>query len=78
MENLPQKGPLLIVINHIGMPMCRHHFGFTLPPDALGKIELYDLPIWKLIDWYGVIWLHRGRADIRACAALMVPLSVCL
>ena len=37
------------------------------PPDALGKIELYDLPILgKLMDWYGIIWLHRGRADIRA------------
>ena len=68
LENVPPKGPLLVVINHIGdadVPAIISALPF--PPDALGKIELYDLPILgKLIDWYGVIWLHRGRADIRA------------
>jgi 1-acyl-sn-glycerol-3-phosphate acyltransferase len=38
----------------------------------LGKIELFDLPILgKLMDWYGVIWLHRGRADTRALRAAL-------
>lgn len=77
MENLPQKGPLLIVINHIGdadVPAIISALPF--PPDALGKIELYDLPILgKLIDWYGVIWLHRGRADIRALRAALDGLA---
>ena len=37
-------------------------------PEVLGKIEmLYDFPIvGRLMDWYGVIWLHRGRPDRRA------------
>jgi 1-acyl-sn-glycerol-3-phosphate acyltransferase len=40
--------------------------------DALGKIELYDFPILgKLMEWYGIIWLHRGRADKRAIRAAL-------
>ncbi len=73
MENFPQKGPVLIVINHIGDSDVPALIS-TLPctPDALGKIELYELPILgKLIDWYGVIWLHRGHADTRALRAAL-------
>ena len=73
MENFPQQGPLLVVINHLGdsdVPALISTFPF--PPDALGKIELYDLPILgKLMDWYGVIWLHRGQADTRALRAAL-------
>ncbi|MHB8777215.1 MAG: lysophospholipid acyltransferase family protein [Anaerolineales bacterium] len=73
LENFPQKGPLLVVINHIGdadAPAIISTLPF--PPDALGKIELYDLPILgKLLDWYGIIWLHRGRPDIRALRAAL-------
>lgn len=73
MENFPKKGPLLIVINHIGdsdVPALISTLPF--PPDALGKIELYELPVLgKLIDWYGVIWLHRGQADTRALRAAL-------
>lgn len=73
LENFPQKGPLLVVINHIGDADAPAIISiFPSPPDALGKIELYDLPILgKLIDWYGIIWLHRGRADIRALRAAL-------
>jgi 1-acyl-sn-glycerol-3-phosphate acyltransferase len=73
MENFPKQGPLLVVINHLGdsdVPALISTFPF--PPDALGKIELYELPILgRLIDWYGVIWLHRGRADTRALRAAL-------
>ena len=73
MENFPREGPVLVVINHLGdsdVPALISTFPF--PPDALGKIELYELPILgKLIDWYGVIWLHRGRADTRALRAAL-------
>jgi len=77
LENVPPKGPLLVVINHIGdadVPAIISALPF--PPDALGKIELYDLPtLGKLIDWYGVIWLHRGRADISALRAALDGLA---
>lgn len=63
----------MVVINHIGdsdVPALISVLPF--PPDALAKIELYELPILgKLIDWYGVIWLHRGHADIRAIRAAL-------
>jgi 1-acyl-sn-glycerol-3-phosphate acyltransferase len=68
MENFPHTGPVMVVINHLGdsdVPALISTLPF--PPDALGKVELYELPILgKLIDWYGIIWLHRGQADIRA------------
>ena len=73
MENFPARGPVLVVINHLGdsdVPALISTLPF--PPDALGKIELYELPILgKLIDWYGVIWLHRGHADTRALRAAL-------
>lgn len=73
MENFPKKGPLLIVINHIGDSDVPALISILpSPPDALGKIELYELPVLgKLIDWYGVIWLHRGQADTRALRAAL-------
>lgn len=77
LENFPPKGPLLVVINHLGdadAPAIISRFPF--PPDALGKIELYDLPILgRLMDWYGVIWLHRGRPDKRALRAALDGLA---
>lgn len=73
LENFPKVGPLLVAFNHIGdsdVPVLISVL--PSPPDALGKIELYDLPILgKLIDWYGIIWLHRGRADTKALRAAL-------
>ena len=73
MENFPRRGPLLVVINHIGdsdVPALISSLPF--PPDALAKIELNEIPLLgKLMDWYGVIWLHRGQADTRAIRAAL-------
>jgi 1-acyl-sn-glycerol-3-phosphate acyltransferase len=73
MENFPTHGPVLVVINHLGdSDVIALISTLPSPPDALGKIELYELPILgKLIDWYGVIWLHRGQADTRALRAAL-------
>jgi len=77
LENIPMHGPLLIAINHLGdadVPALISSLPFT--PDALAKIELYDLPILgKLIDLYGVIWLHRGKPDKRALRAALDGLA---
>ena len=73
MENFPAQGPALVVINHLGdSDVLALISTLPIPPDALGKIELYELPVLgKLIDWYGVIWLHRGRADTKALRAAL-------
>jgi 1-acyl-sn-glycerol-3-phosphate acyltransferase len=73
LENFPRKGPALVVVNHLGDadgPLLAGSVPVSL--DALGKVELYDFPILgKLMDWYGIIWLHRGRADRRAIKAAL-------
>lgn len=77
LENFPNTGPALVVINHRGdadAPLLVSSIPVSL--DALGKVELYDLPvIGKLMDWYGIIWLHRGRADRRAMRAALDGLA---
>jgi len=72
-ENFPASGPALVITNHLGdadTPLLLS----TLPADldALGKIELYDFPVLgKLMEAYGVIWLHRGQPDRRALRAAL-------
>jgi 1-acyl-sn-glycerol-3-phosphate acyltransferase len=77
MENFPKTGPVVVVINHLGdADAVAIVSQMPLPPDALGKIELYDLPILgRLMDWYGVIWLHRGRPDKRALRSALQGLA---
>lgn len=73
LEHYPRRGPALVVINHLGDTDAPLLVG-TLPaaPDALGKIEMFDYPILgRLMDWYGVIWLHRGLPDRRAIRAAL-------
>jgi len=77
LENFPRQGPAIIVINHLGDADAAVLVGL-LPAEleALGKIELYDFPILgKLMEMYGIIWLHRGRADRRAMRAALDGLA---
>ena len=73
LENFPKKGPALVVVNHLGdadAPLLVSSVPVSL--DALAKIELYDFPVLgQLMEWYGIIWLHRGRADRRAIRAAL-------
>jgi 1-acyl-sn-glycerol-3-phosphate acyltransferase len=76
-EYFPETGPVLIVSNHlgdadgvVGLAYCK------VPFDVLGKVELYDIPVFgKLLNWYGAIWVHRGRPDRRAIRAVLKGLS---
>ena len=77
LENFPRTGPALVVINHLGDADTPLLVGFVPAVlDALGKIELYDFPfLGKLMDWYGIIWLHRGQPDRRAIRAALDGLA---
>lgn len=69
LEQVPSRGPALIVMNHLGdadTPLVLS--ALSRPPEALGKLELiYEFPVLgRIMDWYGTIWIHRGRIDRRA------------
>lgn len=69
MENLPTQGAALIVSNHLGdADVILSLAFFPRSIESLAKIDLYfDYPaLGRLMDAYGVIWLHRGRADRKA------------
>lgn len=64
LENFPKKGPVLIVVNHLGDADA--FLGLACAPvciDTIAKQELYDIPIiGALMHAYGIIWLQRGVA----------------
>ncbi len=68
LENTPQDGPLLMVSNHLGDADAIVGLAFTpRPVEVIAKSELYHIPMFgKLVDAYGVIWVHRGQPDRRA------------
>jgi 1-acyl-sn-glycerol-3-phosphate acyltransferase len=77
LQHLPRSGPALIATNHLGdADVALILAALPRPAEALGKIDLlteYPL-IWKLMDWYGMIWVHRGRVDRRALACAVEAL----
>lgn len=77
LEHFPQSGPALLVANHLGdADAVLGLAGLPVPPDALGKVELYNLPFFgKWLDRYGVIWIHRGMADRKAIRCALDGLS---
>jgi 1-acyl-sn-glycerol-3-phosphate acyltransferase len=71
LERLPKCGPALIATNHLGdADVALLLAALPTAPEALGKIDLlieYPL-LWRIMDSYGTIWVHRGRVDRRALA----------
>jgi 1-acyl-sn-glycerol-3-phosphate acyltransferase len=69
LENFPRQGPALIVTNHLGDSDVVLGLAF-LPPniDTFAAIDLYYNFPWlgKIMDAYGVIWVHRGIPDRQA------------
>lgn len=77
LENFSQKGPFLVVFNHLGDADVVLGLAFMPEPiEALGKMELYDFPLLgKILDAYGVIWVHRGLPDRLAIRAALEGLQ---
>ncbi len=76
-ENFPVTGPALVVSNHLGDADVI--IGVALAPrlpEVMAKVEMVDFPvIGKLMEAYGVIWVHRGQPDRRALRAALQGLS---
>ena len=73
LENYPPRGPVLVVINHLGDPDVVLTLA-ALPdiPEVIGKIELRDIPWLRLLtELLGVIWIHPGQPDRRALSAAL-------
>jgi 1-acyl-sn-glycerol-3-phosphate acyltransferase len=78
LENFPDQGPALIVGNHLGDADLI--VGFANSPaenvEVIAKSELYEIPILgKLLDIYGVIWVHRGQPDRKALRSVLQGLK---
>jgi 1-acyl-sn-glycerol-3-phosphate acyltransferase len=76
-ENIPRNAGALIVTNHLGDVDLV--IGMAVSPvavNAVSKADLYDYPILgKLMDAYGIIWIHRGQPDRRAMRAVLDGLA---
>ncbi len=77
LENLPKKGPALIVFNHLGdADAALILAALRSPADVMGKIELHNYGWVGLIGRaYGTIWVHRGSPDRRALRAALDGLA---
>lgn len=78
LEHIPRQGAALVVSNHLGDADVIVSVAF-LPRavDSLAKIDLYfDYPpLGWVMDAYGVIWVHRGRADRQALRTALQSLE---
>lgn len=77
LENFPRKGPGIVAMNHLGDADAVLVLSYlpTIEIDPLAASDLYDLKwLAALGNWYGTIWLHRGRADRRALACALEAL----
>lgn len=76
-ENIPSQGAALLVSNHLGDADMVVGLAFAPKPvEFISKAEMYDYPlVGKLMDAYGVIWVHRGQPDRRALRAALQGLS---
>jgi len=71
LERIPENGPLLVVSNHLGdADLIVGLASTSLSIDPVAKAELIDYRmVGKIMDAYGVIWVHRGQPDRRALRA---------
>jgi 1-acyl-sn-glycerol-3-phosphate acyltransferase len=69
LENIPKKGPALVVVNHLGdADVVVVSGAIPYPLEPIGKIENRDdnWLVGPIFRAYGMIWIHRGKPDRRA------------
>jgi len=76
-ENFPLTGPYIIASNHLGdADVVLGLVKFPVQVEALAKADLLNFPILgKIMDLYGVIWVHRGQPDRRAIRTAIEALN---
>lgn len=65
-EQLPPRGPMILVANHLGVldgPLLV--IAHPQPTYALAKVELFSGPLGTLLQYVGQISIDRHRADLR-------------
>lgn len=76
--NIPEGGAL-ICSNHVKMSdpfFISFAFGRKHPLNIMAKEELRHAPIiGRILDWYGIIWVKRGKSDVGAIKAAMKVLK---
>ena len=78
MEHFPRRGPALVVFNHLGDGDLVAMMGLMpVYLDYMAKIDLpEDMPlIAKLAKAYGVVFVHRGKPDLRALRVALDALA---
>ena len=77
-HKIPEKGPLLIVVNHINfveVPMMVTHL-MPRPITGFVKSENWEKPLMRwLFTMWNAIPLHRGEADLTAVRAGLAALA---
>jgi 1-acyl-sn-glycerol-3-phosphate acyltransferase len=69
LARVPERGPLIIVANHVNFLDVPLLFTHLLPRNVTGfaKAETWDSPLLgPLFSLWGAIPLHRGQADVAA------------
>jgi len=77
LDNVPRENAALVVSNHLGDADVLVGAAVSpVPVEIIAKIELLDIPVvGRLLNAYGVIWIHRGKPDRRALRATLEGLA---
>ena len=78
LANVPDRGPLILVCNHVNfleVPLVYTHL-MPRPLTGLAKVETWDNPALRpLFNLWGAIPIRRGEADIEAVRLSLAALK---
>ena len=78
LERVPEKGPFIIVINHINFLEVPMLYAFLYPRDVVGlvKVETWKNPLIKVLaDTWSAIPLDRNSTDLNAMRSALCALK---